>query len=209
MFKMGKLGILWELDRKTGKFVAGHDLGYQTLFDLDPQTGRLTIGQVVLQKQEIPSRSRFLPGDAGVQELAGDGLPPRDAGVLRPDAVVLPKGTFTRDGTKGGWRRQRGDVRLERLHPSEGPGKTGQFLAMDIRRARSVAARDPFTMASAALTTAGGLAIVGDSDRYLYIHDAASGKIVFQTRLPTAVQGFPITYTVKGQQDPGRAGRDR
>ena len=26
LFKMGKLGILWELDRKTGKFVAAHDL---------------------------------------------------------------------------------------------------------------------------------------------------------------------------------------
>ena len=40
IFTMGKLGILWEIDRKTGKFVAAHDLGYQTLVDVDPKTGR-------------------------------------------------------------------------------------------------------------------------------------------------------------------------
>jgi len=32
------------------------------------------------------------------------------------------------------------------------------------------------------------------------VHDAATGKIVFQTRLPTSVQGFPITYAVNGRQ---------
>ena len=29
---MGKLGILWEIDRATGAFVAAHDLGVQPLF---------------------------------------------------------------------------------------------------------------------------------------------------------------------------------
>jgi hypothetical protein len=53
VFKMGKLGILWELDRATGRFVSGRNLGYQMLFDLDPQTGTLTYRSGVLQKQEI------------------------------------------------------------------------------------------------------------------------------------------------------------
>jgi alcohol dehydrogenase (cytochrome c) len=53
---------------------------------------------------------------------------------------------------------------------------------------------------SAALTTAGGLAIVGDGDRYLYVHDAANGNILFQVRLPGNVRGFPITYAVRGKQ---------
>ena len=53
---------------------------------------------------------------------------------------------------------------------------------------------------SAALTTGGGLAIVGDWDRYLYVHDAATSEIVFQTRLPSSVSGFPITYAVGGRQ---------
>ncbi len=53
---------------------------------------------------------------------------------------------------------------------------------------------------SAALTTAGGLAIAGDWDRHLYIFDATDGDILWQTRLPTSVQGFLITYVVDGTQ---------
>ena len=41
LFKMGKLGILWELDRKTGKFRSGYDLGYQTQVELNRLTGKV------------------------------------------------------------------------------------------------------------------------------------------------------------------------
>ena len=42
--------------------------------------------------------------------------------------------------------------------------------------------------------------VAGDWDRNLYVHDAVNGKVLFQTRLSSAVQGFPITYAVKGKQ---------
>ena len=51
---MGKMGILWEIDRTTGAFVAAHDLGYQTLIDVDPQTGEVTY-------RPSPSRSPTPP----------------------------------------------------------------------------------------------------------------------------------------------------
>jgi alcohol dehydrogenase (cytochrome c) len=81
------------------------------------------------------------------------------------------------------------------------PDKAGQFVAMDMRTG-AILWRHPteLPMASAALTTGGGLAIVGGVDRYLYVHDAKTGNVLFQTRLPTAVQGFPITYAVRGKQ---------
>jgi alcohol dehydrogenase (cytochrome c) len=50
------------------------------------------------------------------------------------------------------------------------------------------------------LTTAGGLVVSADSEGYLYIHDVATGKILFQTRLATSVQGFPVTYAVRSRQ---------
>ncbi len=49
---------------------------------------------------------------------------------------------------------------------------------------------------SAALTTGGGLVVGADTDRYLYFRDTAAGDVLFQTRLPGSVQGFPITYAV-------------
>ena len=58
--------------------------------------------------------------------------------------------------------------------------------------------RTPFN--SATLTTAGGLAFVGDWDRFAHAYDVATGELLWQTRLPTSVQGFPITYAVDGTQ---------
>ena len=55
-------------------------------------------------------------------------------------------------------------------------------------------------MNSAALTTAGGLAIVGDWDRNLYVFDIDNGRVLYQTRMPTSIQGFPMTYAVNGRQ---------
>ena len=61
VFKMGKLGILWELDRVTGRFFAGHDLGYQTVFELNPRTGKLSYQPGLLQKQKLHAEVDFCP----------------------------------------------------------------------------------------------------------------------------------------------------
>jgi alcohol dehydrogenase (cytochrome c) len=53
---------------------------------------------------------------------------------------------------------------------------------------------------AAALTTAGGLVVSGDTARNFNVHDAATGETLFHTRLPGSVSGFPITYAAGGQQ---------
>src|SRR5437867_9373526 len=42
LFKMGKLGILWQLDRTSGAFVHATDIGYQTIVRVNPQTGKVS-----------------------------------------------------------------------------------------------------------------------------------------------------------------------
>src|SRR6266404_3757910 len=42
LFKMGKLGILWQLDRTNGAFIHATDLGYQNILEVGPQTGKVT-----------------------------------------------------------------------------------------------------------------------------------------------------------------------
>jgi alcohol dehydrogenase (cytochrome c) len=54
--------------------------------------------------------------------------------------------------------------------------------------------------AAAALTTAGGLVVGADSEGYLFIDDVATGKVLFQTRLSSMVQGYPVTYAIGGRQ---------
>jgi alcohol dehydrogenase (cytochrome c) len=50
------------------------------------------------------------------------------------------------------------------------------------------------------LSTAGGLAFVGDLDRNFRAIDVKTGKVVWQTRLGTSVQGFPVTFSIDGKQ---------
>jgi alcohol dehydrogenase (cytochrome c) len=53
---------------------------------------------------------------------------------------------------------------------------------------------------TAVVSTAGGVAFAGSLDRYFKAVDVNNGKVLWETRLGTSVQGFPITYSVDGKQ---------
>jgi alcohol dehydrogenase (cytochrome c) len=50
------------------------------------------------------------------------------------------------------------------------------------------------------LSTAGGVGFVGDIDRNFHAFDVRTGKELSTTRLPIAVQGFPISFSVDWKQ---------
>jgi alcohol dehydrogenase (cytochrome c) len=50
------------------------------------------------------------------------------------------------------------------------------------------------------LTTDGGVGFVGDFDRRFRAFETATGKTLWQTRLPTSVQGHVVSYAVDGKQ---------
>ena len=102
---------------------------------------------------------------------------------------------FYRDPKKTGWRSAGSSP-----HPAS-PNYNGYLVAMDIKSGRilwrhSMRSRP----GSAALTTAGGLVVGADTEGYVFIDDAATGKALFQTRLATNGTGFPVTYAIDGIQ---------
>jgi alcohol dehydrogenase (cytochrome c) len=50
------------------------------------------------------------------------------------------------------------------------------------------------------LSTAGGWVLVGDVNRYVHVLDVKTGKMLWETRLATSAQGFPVTYSIDGKQ---------
>ncbi len=201
LFKMGKHGILWELDRATGAFVAAHDLGYQDVLDVDSNTGEVTYRPEMIPVADV--ELSFCPDFGGIRNWRASAYHPGTQLLYIPIHPTCVRGMFTElEQVEGndyyanrGWF-SRGST----VHPASGE-HAGHLIAMDIDtgeiRWRHSTATRPGT---AALTTAGGLVVSSDTNRHLFIHDVENGAVLFETRLPASAQGFPITYAVDGRQ---------
>jgi len=198
LFKMGKLGILWQLDRESGAFIRATDLGYQTLVDVDTATGKVTYrpGKV----NEVGKEVDWCPSTAGFKSWRAMAFSPQTNAMYLPLSLSCEKATFgpTEKRVGGGGT---GPVRRRDYKHPASDGNLGEFQALDIKSGKTLwRYRTPSPINTAALTTAGGVVFAGDWDRHVYAFDASNGKILWQSRLPTSAQGFPVSYLAKGKQ---------
>ena len=198
VFSMGKIGVLWELALETGRFRSAHDLGYQTVADIDAVTGAVTYrdGTIPVIGEEV----YWCPSTAGFKSWRAMSYYPETEAFLIPVNLNCETAVFGPvDRVAGGGGM--GPVRRTNHHHPDSDGQLGEFLSMSMRTGEVLwrrRFRTPIT--SAALTTAGGLAVAGGWDREIFAFDARTGETLWQTRLPNSIQGFPITYAVDGKQ---------
>lgn len=203
LFEIGKMGILWEIDRTTGKFVAAHDLGYQTVVDVDPQTGEVHHREDKIPRPGVPLE--WCPGMLGVRNWPATAYHPDTQALYIPMThLTCTGGTFTavdkQEGVGGYVPIPGFKGAASRPHPAS-PDHVGGLAAIDIESGSTLwkhSTRLPMT--AAALTTAGGLVISGDAERRLYVFHVGTGQLLFQMRLPAPAKGFPVTYAVGGRQ---------
>ena len=198
IFKMGKLAILWQLDRQSGEIIKATDVGYQNILDVNPVDGSIRYKDGMIPR--IGQQIDMCPSTSGFKSWRAMAYSPQTQAMYIPITLNCELATFgpTEQVLGGGGT---GPVRRINYPHHEADENLGELLVMNIPsgdvkwRYRQ---RAPINMA--ALTTEGGLVFVGDWNRYYYALDAETGDKLWQTRVTTSAQGFPMSYEIDGRQ---------
>lgn len=186
LLTIGKAGILWKLDRLTGKYLDARQTILDNVYSLDRKSGKLTIRKdIAAQKSEDWLSS--CPGPQGGHDWQTTSFhkPTNLLVIPLSQSCVMMLGNGS-----------------QKFFPMPGSdGNLGRLSAYDVSTLEPVwTFQQRSSFLSSALSTAGNVAFIGDFDRVFRAIDVRDGRTLWQTRLGTTVQGHTVTYSVKGKQ---------
>jgi len=199
LMTIGKDGVLWKLDRVSGKFLGEKETLFQNIFSkIDAKTGEVTYRPDIVN-QKTNEWIASCPGPEGGHDWQSTSYnQPSDLLIIPlSQSCILMRGHDV-DLKLGSGGTAASELFYFMPGTHRNMGKLVAYNTKDMTEAWSFQQHAPFL--TAVVSTGGGVAFIGDFDRMFKALDVKTGRILWQTRLGNTVQGYPVSFSVDGKQ---------
>jgi PQQ-dependent dehydrogenase (methanol/ethanol family) len=190
----GKTGIVYTLDRQTGEFLWARPTVAQTVVRrIDGATGEVIVNEdsvFTADKEE-----RFIcPNTAGGKNW--------EAGAYSPltNAMYFPLQNTCMQLTSTGDKTSLYAINAKPQIATTAGNMAGTVQAISVETGTIMWKYQQRAGTTSLVATASGLLFGGDVNGRFRALDQATGKVLWETNLGSAVTGYPITFAIDGKQ---------
>ena len=193
LLTIGKPGIIWALDRRTGEFLWERETTYQTVYKrIDAETGQVAINESLIP-QKLDETKFVCPSFYGGKLWMASAYNPATKTLFVPlNNLCMDYKTVEQQPLPG---EDYGRGRMVFRHAPDNNGNIGRVDAVGVENKQtkwSQAATSCY-WSSSLLATAGGVVFGGDTNRRIVAFDGSTGKDPLGSLPPQSVSpaGFP------------------